>query len=73
MENNRAERRHPDIRALGVDEKKDTQKPAMRPHKGEPDGMERDSRGHAVPMNERLPEDRAKAKRAGKRRKTEQT
>jgi hypothetical protein len=50
---------------------KDTQKPAMRPQKSEPAGMERDSHGHAVPMNERLPEDRAKAKRAGKKRKAE--
>jgi hypothetical protein len=36
----------------------------MAPLKGEPPGMERDGRGHAIPMKKRLPEDRAKAKRA---------
>ena len=36
----------------------------MAPLKSEPPGMERDGRGHAIPMGERLPEDRAKAKRA---------
>jgi len=36
----------------------------MTPNAGEPPGMERDSRGHAIPIKQRLPEDRAKAKRA---------
>jgi hypothetical protein len=36
----------------------------MAPLKSEPPGMERDSHGHAIPIKKRLPEDRAKAKRA---------
>jgi hypothetical protein len=46
-------------------------KPAMLPHKGERPGMERDSHGHAIPLKERLPEDREKVKRASKKRKSE--
>ena len=33
----------------------------------EPPGMERDSRGHPIPLAERLPEDRAEAVRARKK------
>lgn len=50
--------------------KKAPDRPAMRPRKGEPPGMERDNHGHAIPMKERLPEDRAKARRARKKKKT---
>jgi hypothetical protein len=35
----------------------------MAPLKSEPPGMERDSKGHAIPMKERTAEDRTKAKR----------
>ena len=38
--------------------------PRMAPLRSEPPGMERDSKGHAIPMKQRLPEDRVKAKRA---------
>jgi hypothetical protein len=48
---------------------KDSDKPAMLPQKGEPPGMERDSHGRPIPLKERLPEDRAKARRARKRKK----
>ena len=41
----------------------------MTPDTGEPPGMERDSKGHAIPLKDRLPEDRAKARRARHRRK----
>ena len=37
---------------------------SMAPLKSEPPGMERDSKGHAIPMKQRVPEDQAKAKRA---------
>lgn len=36
---------------------------AMLPNAGEPPGMERDSHGHAIPLKDRLPEDRAKARK----------
>lgn len=36
----------------------------MTPNAGEPPGMERDGKGRAIPLKDRLPEDRAKAKRA---------
>lgn len=35
----------------------------MTPDPGEPSGMERDSHGRPIPLDKRLPEDRAKAKR----------
>jgi hypothetical protein len=38
-------------------------KPADHP------GLERDNKGRPIPMAKRLPEDRAKAKRAAKRKK----
>jgi len=41
----------------------------MAPLRNEPPGMERDSKGHAIPMKERLPEDRTKAKRAKRSKK----
>jgi len=34
----------------------------------EPPGMERDSRGHPIPLAARLPEDRAEAVRARKKK-----
>jgi len=37
----------------------------MTPNAGEPLGMERDNKGRAIPLNDRLPEDRAKAKAPG--------
>jgi hypothetical protein len=42
----------------------------MTPDPKEPPGMERDDKGRAIPMAQRLSEDRAKAKRAAARRKT---
>jgi len=41
----------------------------MAPNPEEPPGMERDSHGRAIPMKKRLPEDRAKAKKAAARKK----
>jgi hypothetical protein len=41
----------------------------MTPNAGEPLGMERDNKGRAIPLKDRLPEDRAKAKSALIRRK----
>jgi hypothetical protein len=42
----------------------------MAPLKSEPPGMERDSRGRAIPLKERTADDKAKAKRArAKKRK----
>jgi hypothetical protein len=35
---------------------------------GEPPGMERDSRGHPIPLAEQLAEDRAEAVRARKKK-----
>jgi hypothetical protein len=35
----------------------------MAPLKNEPPGMERDSKGNAIPLKQRTPDDRAKAKR----------
>jgi hypothetical protein len=43
----------------------------MTPNAGEPPGMERDNKGHAIPLKDRLPEDRAKAKSARSRRKAQ--
>ncbi len=46
---------------------KKQKKAAMRPpHPGHP-GMERDAHGNAIPIEKRLPEDRAKAHRAAKK------
>jgi hypothetical protein len=41
----------------------------MTANVGEPPGMERDNKGHAIPLKDRLPEDRAKAKKALMRRR----
>ena len=41
-----------------------TDKPKMAPLKSEPPGMERDSRGKAIPLKERTEDDKEKAKRA---------
>jgi hypothetical protein len=49
--------------------RKAKQKVEMAPLASEPAGMERDSRGHAIPLAERLPEDRAKARAARKKTK----
>jgi hypothetical protein len=43
--------------------KKKTPPPKMAPLKSEPPGMERDSRGNAIPLKERTADDREKAKR----------
>ncbi len=51
---------------MGIDMKKNGQVPAMKPNAGEKPGMERDNKGRAIPLKERLPEDRAKATRARK-------
>jgi len=40
----------------------------MTPNAGESPGMERDNKGRAIPLKDRLPDDRAKAKRARARR-----
>jgi len=45
-----------------------TPKTRMAANPGEPPGMERDSRGHPIPLAERLPEDRAEAVRARKKK-----
>jgi hypothetical protein len=42
-------------------------KTRMAADPGEPPGMERDSRGHPIPLAARLPEDRAEAVRARKK------
>ncbi|HEY5048245.1 MAG TPA: hypothetical protein VII49_09515 [Rhizomicrobium sp.] len=41
---------------------------AMTPDPGDAPGMERDGKGRAIPLKDRLPEDRAKAKRSRRRR-----
>jgi hypothetical protein len=48
---------------MGKLKKKIAHPPEMAPDPGEPPGMERDSHGRPIPVAERLPEDRAKAKR----------
>ena len=44
-------------------------RPKMAPLKSEPPGMERDSRGKAIPLKERTADDKAKAKRARAKKK----
>jgi hypothetical protein len=44
-------------------------KPTMAADPGELPGMERDNKGRPIPMKDRLPEDRAQAKKARLRRK----
>jgi hypothetical protein len=44
--------------------KKNVDQRKMAPLKSEPPGMERDSKGRAIPLKERTAEDQAKAKRA---------
>ncbi|HEY4126249.1 MAG TPA: hypothetical protein VGM36_16610 [Rhizomicrobium sp.] len=41
-------------------------KAAMRPARPAHPGIERDAHGNAIPMKDRLPEDRAKAHRAAR-------
>jgi hypothetical protein len=42
-------------------------KPAMQPKSDAHPGLEQDSKGRPIPIKDRLPEDRAKVKRATKK------
>jgi hypothetical protein len=46
-------------------------KPAMEPTANAPAGIERNSKGKAIPMKDRTPDDRQQAHRAKKKAKTE--
>ncbi len=46
-------------------------KPAMEPTANAPAGIERNSKGKAIPMKDRTPDDRQQARRAKKQAKTE--
>jgi hypothetical protein len=43
-------------------------KPAMQPKSDAHPGLEQDSKGRPIPMKDRLPEDRAKVKRASRKK-----